>query len=62
MIVYVVYSKYYDNGKTEAYMRQYELDSIPENKYEEKRDYDLYTEYFTNKKDAERAVDEVRKA
>lgn len=62
MTVYAVHSKYYDNGKTEAYMRTYELDNKPENKYKEYARYDSYTDYFTNKKEAEKLVRDIRKA
>lgn len=59
MKIYAVHSQFYDNGKVTAHIVQYELPKKPENKYRECRDYDAYVNYYTSKKEADRAYKEV---
>lgn len=54
MKVYEVVTKFFDNGKVKASFYTYELDTTPENRCEETRTCDIYHDFFTNKKDAER--------
>lgn len=60
MKIYAVCSKFYDDGRVNAYMTELELEEKPENKYKEYPRYDRYVDYYTNKKKAEKAVAEAR--
>lgn len=60
MKIYAVNSSFYDDGRVKAYMTTLELDEKPESKYTEHPSYDHYVDYYTNKKDAEKAVAEAR--
>lgn len=61
MKIYAVHSQFYDNGKVTAYTRQYELPEKPENKYTEHRDHDAYVDYYTSKKEADKACEDIRR-
>ena len=61
MKVYAVVQKYFDNGKTTAFMQTLELDEKPQSKEESYPKYDLYVDYFTNKRQAEKLVADCRK-
>lgn len=62
MTVYAVTQKYFDNGKITAYMETLELDKKPTSREKEYPTYDLYVDYFTNKKQAEKLVADCRMA
>lgn len=62
MTVYSVTSEFYDNGKTKAYMRTYELDSVPQSKEISTPRCDIYVDYFTDKALAIKCVDDTRRA
>lgn len=51
--IYAVIQKYYDNGKIKASMISSPSEKVPDQVYVEKRDHDLYIDYFTSKADAE---------
>ena len=51
--IYAVTQQYYDNGKVHASMIAFPGVAVPERVYVEKRDHDLYIDYFTDKAEAE---------
>ena len=62
MKVYEVVTKYYDNGKVDVAFHTYEMDKKPENKFAELPRYDIYHDYFTNKREACRYYEDAKRA
>ena len=62
MIIYEVTQKYYDNGKVDVNFHRYEMDSKPDNRFEEHPHFDLYHDYFTNEKKAEKFYKDAKRA
>lgn len=60
MIKYVVWQKYFDNGKVQAGIQEMEADQVPENK--ELPKYDLYYDAFDDRGAAEKFKAEALKA
>lgn len=62
MTVYEVKTRYDDRGKVKAKFRTFEADKLPENTYEETKYYDEYNDYYENKAEAIKAIEDARKA
>lgn len=61
MIIYKVTQQYYNNGKVNVSFHRLDLSSKPENEYKEYPYFDLYNDYFTAEKEAEKFFKEVLK-
>lgn len=63
MMFYCVVSSFYDSGKTKAYITTHtapeEVNDLPENRMEERKDKDVYFDYFLDKEEAIRFCDEI---
>ena len=64
--IYAVIQRYYDYGKAYASMIAVPADNYktipPKQVYEEKRDHDLYIDYFTDKAEAEAFLQDCYRA
>lgn len=56
MTYYVVFSKYFSNGKKEAFMKEYFYEKMPEDRQISYKNYSLFTTYLTDKSKAENFV------
>lgn len=62
MTIYHVAAKYYNNGRVSVSFYTLELDHKPENTFKETAVYDIYNDYFTNKKEAEQFYNDTKHA
>ena len=62
MKVYCVVQEYYDSGKVYAWITNHIMDRLPEEKFEERSNKDVWLTYFDNKKEAIEFCDEAIKA
>lgn len=61
-IFYGVQSRFYDNGKVEAIIKEHVGSTIPDNSYEEGVVCDTYTDWFASYKEAEQYQHETLEA
>ena len=53
MKYYAVVTDYFDDGRVRANSFAVEADKMPESKYEQRKQFDRYTDYFDTPEDAE---------
>lgn len=62
MKIYEVVSKFYDDGKVEVTFYRLELDVKPCNKFKKRKHCDVYCDYFTNEREAEKFYNDCTKS
>lgn len=56
MTYYVVFSKYFSNGKKEAFLQEYFYEKKPDDRQIKCKGYSVFTVYLTDRKQAENYV------
>ena len=56
MTYYVVFQKYFENGRKEAFLQEYFYTSKPEDRQIKCRGYSVFTTYLTDRSKAENFV------